>query len=165
MFSLDKLFKYLHLSTTREKIVRNLFWAVIGKVVTLLGSLFVGILIARYLGPERYGLMNYVISYVCLFQVFSTFGLDNIEVREVAKRDMPFTTIIGTAFFIRLILAIGVIVMTIGTALLLESDAEAIILVIIYSASIFCNCFVVIRNYFLAIVQNEYVVKSEIMRT
>ncbi|MCR5181081.1 MAG: flippase, partial [Bacteroidaceae bacterium] len=47
----------------------------------------------------------------------------------------------------------------------LESDAEAIILVIIYSASIFCNCFVVIRNYFLAIVQNEYVVKSEIMRT
>ena len=49
---------------TQKDIVNNLFWAVIGKVVTLLGSLFVGIIVARYLGPEDYGLMNYIISYV-----------------------------------------------------------------------------------------------------
>lgn len=161
----NRLINKLHLSSTREKIIRNLFWAVLGKIVTLLGSLFVGILIARYLGPEKYGLMNYVISYVFLFQVFSTFGLDNIEVREEAKADVPITQIIGTAFGIRLILAMVVIILTIGTAITFESDGETILLIIIYSCSILCNIFCVIRNYFLAIVQNEYVVKSEIMRT
>lgn len=33
----------------------------------MLGALFVGILVARYLGPSDYGLMNYVISYVSIF--------------------------------------------------------------------------------------------------
>ena len=56
--------------------MRNLFWAVLGKVVQLISGLIVGIIIARYLGPERYGLMNYVISYVFLFQTFAIFGLD-----------------------------------------------------------------------------------------
>ena len=61
MHIIDRIIQKCHLSENKEKIVRNLFWAVLGKTVTLLGSLFVGIIIARYLGPEQYGLMNYVI--------------------------------------------------------------------------------------------------------
>ena len=161
----DHIIHRFHLSPTREKIFRNLFWSVVGKIVTLLGSLFVGILIARYLGPEQYGVMNYVISYVFLFQVFSTFGLDSIEIREEARADVPFTTIIGSAFTLRLILAVVTVIAAILTALFFESDSQTIQFIIVYSSSIFANCFMVIRNYFLAIVQNEYVVKSEIMRT
>lgn len=61
--------------TTRSKIVRNVLWAVIGKVITLLSTLFVGILVARYLGSEQYGLMNYVVSIVTLYSIFSTLAL------------------------------------------------------------------------------------------
>ena len=63
----------LNLSGNKQKIVKNLFWAVAGKVTTLLGGLFVGIIIAKYLGPSQYGLMNYVVSYVFLFQTFALF--------------------------------------------------------------------------------------------
>jgi O-antigen/teichoic acid export membrane protein len=48
-------------------------------------GLFVGILVARYLGLENFGLMNYVISYVTLFSILSNFGLDNIEIHELSK--------------------------------------------------------------------------------
>ena len=75
----------LNLSPTKEKVVRNVIWAVIGKVVTLLGGLLVGIFVARYLGPEQYGLMSYVMSYVALFQVLASFGMDQIEIREESK--------------------------------------------------------------------------------
>ena len=85
MAFLRRLAQHLHLSDTKQLIAQNLFWAVIGKVVTLASGLFVGIVIARYLGPEQYGLMNYVISYVFLFQTFAIFGLDAIEVREEAR--------------------------------------------------------------------------------
>ena len=66
------------LSDTKVKVFANVFWAVLGKCYNLLGALAVGIVIARYLGPEQYGLMHYVISYVAIFQVFADFGLESI---------------------------------------------------------------------------------------
>ena len=162
---IDYLIRKCNLSENKEKIVRNLFWAVLGKTVTLLGSLFVGIIIARYLGPKQYGLMNYVISYVALFQVFALFGLDNIEIRETAGNLEKFHTIVGTAFGIKLILAVITMTAIIVTSYLLEADSDTTILVSIYSFSVILNAFTVIRNYFTAIIQNEYIVKSEITRT
>lgn len=151
--------------STKKEIVSNLFWAVTGKVVTLLGSLFVGIIVARYLGPKDYGLMNYVISYVMLFQIISVFGLDGIEIREFSKGKYSKDAIMGTALTIRLTLSVAVVVATVLTSLLLESDGHTVILVASYAVSIIANTFNVIRNYFTAMMKNKYVVLSEISRT
>lgn len=157
--------KKLHLSSTKEIIVQNLLWAVLGKVVGLFSGLFVGILVARYLGPRQYGLMNYVISYVFLFQIFSTFGLDSIEIREEARNQTPYQTIIGTAFGLKVLFSLFFMALVILTSWQMDADALTTILVAIYSLTIILNSFGVIRNYFMAIVQNEYVVKAEILRT
>jgi O-antigen/teichoic acid export membrane protein len=110
------IFKKLHLSETKEAIIRNLFWAALGKIVNLLSGLLVGIIVARYLGPEQYGLMNYVISYVFLFQTFALFGFDSIEIREEARGQKPFTTIIGTAFYLKLFLGCCFVILAIFTS-------------------------------------------------
>ena len=165
----------MHLSETKQKVVRNLFWAVTGKVVTLLGSLLVGIFVARYLGPEQYGLMNYVVSFVALFQVFASFGLDNIEIREESKckgtgekgrvPGVEANTILGTAFGLRLIFAAITMLLVILTAWLFEADTFTKWMITLYSLSMIMNTFGVIRNYFTSIVWNEYIVKTEISRT
>ena len=152
-------------SNVKKVVINNLFWATLGKVVALLGSFFVGVIVARYLGPENYGLMNYVISYVMLFQVVSVFGLDGIEIREFSKGNFCKNSILGTSLSIRIILSIIVVVSTIATSLLLESDLYTIVLVAIYSISIIANTFNVIRNYFTAMMRNKYIVLSEISRT
>ena len=172
---IDKILTRLHLSETKQKVVRNLFWAVTGKVVTLLGSLLVGIFVARYLGPEQYGLMNYVVSFVALFQVFASFGLDNIEIREESKCKgtgekgrVPGTeanTILGTAFGLRLIFAGITMLLVILTAWLFEADTFTKWMITLYSLSMIMDTFGVIRNYFTSIVWNEYIVKTEISRT
>lgn len=159
------IFKKLHLSETKEAIIRNLFWAALGKIVNLLSGLLVGIIVARYLGPEQYGLMNYVISYVFLFQTFALFGLDSIEIREEARGQKPFTTIIGTAFYLKLFLGCCLVILAIFTSWMMETDGYTTVLVTIYSLVVVLNSLIVIRNYFTAIVQNEYVVKAEISRT
>ena len=164
-----KLFSHitrrLQLSDTKQVIMRNLFWAVLGKVVQLISGLIVGIIIARYLGPERYGLMNYVISYVFLFQTFAIFGLDQIEIREEARGEQPYQKIIGTAFGLKVMFSILFMAIVSLTSWLTDADGYTTLLVAIYSLTIVLNSFGVIRNYFFAIVQNEYVVKSEIART
>ncbi len=147
------------------KIAKNVYWALGGKVSNLLSALVVGIMVARYLGPEQYGLMNYVVSYVTLFQVLSAFGLDSIEIREEARADRPVTTTLGTSFAVRVILSVVFMALTIITSWQMDADGETTWLVAVYSLSIPLNCFMVIRNYFSAIVQNAYVVQVEIGRT
>ena len=128
MALIDKILSKLGASETKIKVFRNLYWAVLGKVVTLLGGLFVGILVARYLGPEQYGLMSYVISYVSLFQIFASFGMEGIEVREMSKDGVDVNLILGTVFRIKLILAIITVILVIGTALIFETSSFTIFL-------------------------------------
>ena len=172
---IDRILNKLNLSETKKKVVRNLLWAVTGKVVTLLGSLLVGIFVARYLGPEQYGLMNYVVSYVALFQVFASFGLDSIEIREEAKcketgeygrtPSAEANTILGTAFGLKLIFAAITMALVIATAWIFEADTFTKWMITLYSLSMIMQTFSVIRNYFTSIVWNEYIVKTEITRT
>ena len=165
MSLINKIIGKLHLSPTKEKVVRNVVWAVTGKVVTLLGGLLVGIFVARYLGPQQYGLMSYVLSYVALFQVLASFGMDQIEIREESKTPEEKDKIIGTAFGLKLFFAVVTIGLIVLTAWLFEADPFTKWMIILYSTSMIMNSFGVIRNYFTSLVWNEYIVKTEISRT
>lgn len=160
---LPKLFD--HISSSKKKILTNIMFAVMGKCVSLLGVLVVGIVIARYLGKEQYGLMNYVISYVAIFQVFADFGLDYIQIREESKTPEQKDKIIGTAFFLKLSFAIIMVMLVLLTTLIFDTDNKTRIYILIYSLSIILNTTWVARNHFTSIVWNEYIVKTEIYRT
>lgn len=162
---IDRIINKFNISPTKAKILKNVFWAVTGKVVTLLSSLVVGIFVARYLGPEQYGLMNYVISIVSLFTIFATFGTSEIIIRELSKKELDKDIILGSALAVRLSLAF-ICLIAIGVYLLFSNESfETCILILIYSSTIFFSCCEIIRFYFTSIVENEYVVKSEIFRT
>lgn len=165
MSVLDRLLNKTKLSPNRRKVVKNVCWAVIGKVVNILCGLLVGVLVARYLGPDQFGLMSYVISYVTLFSVFASFGLDNIEIRELSKKNSNKETVLGTAFGVRLIFAVLAMGLIFLTLMRFESDSATFTLVMVYSLSLIFSALNVIRNYFTSIVLNEYVVKTEISRT
>ena len=165
MSLINKIIGRLNLSPTKEKVVRNVVWAVTGKVVTLLGGLLVGIFVARYLGPEQYGLMSYVMSYVAIFQVLASFGMDQIEIREESKMPDKKDKIIGTAFALKIAFAIITMILVAITVWIFEADSFTKWMIILYSISMIANSFGVIRNYFTSLVWNEYIVKTEITRT
>lgn len=162
---INRIVTYFHLNGTKQKIVRNLIWAMTGKIVTLLGSFLVGIIVARYLGPEQYGIMSYVISYIAIFQVVANFGLEGIEIREEAKEGADRDVLVGTAFSLKCLLAIITIGITGVTVMITEQESYVRWLIMLYSISMVLNSFSAIRNYFTALIWNEYVVKTEIMRT
>ena len=162
---LDKLLNKTNLSPSRRKVVENIYWAVLGKVVNVVSGVLIGVLVARYLGPEKFGLMSYVISYVMIFSILAAFGVDSIEIRELSKHDAIKETILGTAFAMRLIFAMIAILLVLITLVLFESDAFTFAMVMVYSLSLIFGTLNVIRNYFSAIILNEYVVKTEISRT
>lgn len=137
----------------------------LGKVINMGGALIIGILIARYLGPSAYGLMNYVISYVTIFSILASCGLDDIDIRELSKNHKDFQYILGTSFSIRLIFSFLAFLFIGITLWIFKSDLYTSVMILTYSIMLPTTCFNVIRNYFTSILQNEYIVKSEIFRT
>lgn len=152
-------------SPTRKTVATNVAWATTGKVVRVFTDVLVSIFVARYLGPAQYGLMNYVVSFVAIFSIIANFGLDNIEIREIAKPGSDKNTIIGTAFSLRLIFALIALVLITIVLFISYKDLQTTVLIAIYSLSVVLTSFNVIRNYFTAIVYNKYVVISEIIRS
>lgn len=162
---LNFFLKKANLSVNRRKVVSNVYWAVLGKVVNIISGLLVGIMVARYLGPDQFGLMNYVISYVTLFSILASFGLDNIEVRELARNPQQRDAIMGTSFLLRLGFAVATMGLISLTLWRFESDRYTVAMVLVYSVMLVLSSLNVIRNYFTSIILNEYVVKTEISRT
>lgn len=157
--------KIKKLDGNKKKIFTNVFWAMLGKVINMAAALFVGILVARYLGPENYGVMNYVISYVALFTVFATFGMENIEIRELSKHLDKKESILGTCYAMRLFFAVIAYIAVVITLIIFKTDSFTTCMILAYSFTLFTNTTLLFRNYFTAIVQNKYVVQTEILRT
>lgn len=155
----------MNLSDSQKKIVSNVTWSLGGKIVNMASALFVGILVARYLGPENYGIMNYVISYVALFSVFATFGLDNIEIRELSRQNDKKDTILGTCFSIRILFAVLAYLGIVFSLSIYKTDRFTSLMILAYGLTLFTGTGNILRNYFTSIVQNKYIVKSEIFRT
>lgn len=157
--------KWRGLPESRRRVAANVAWAMLGKAAGMAGVLFVGILVGRYLGPEKYGLMNYVISFAALFGIVAEFGLGHIEIRELSKEPEARDAILGTCFVLRLGWSAAAYALMVGTACLADGDAFTRKAVAAYGLSLFALPFNAARNYFTSIVENEWVVKSQLART
>lgn len=153
------------LSDSQKKIASNIAWALGGKIVNMASALFIGILVARYLGPNNYGIMNYVISYVSIFSIIASFGLDDIEIRELSKHNENRNIILGSCFFIRIVFATIAYIGIIVSLLFYQTDRLTFSMILVYGLTLFSGTGNIFRNYFTSIVQNRYIVKPEIMRT
>lgn len=155
----------MNITSNQKKIFSNVIWSLGGKIINMASALLVGILVARYLGPENYGIMNYVISYVTIFSVIAAFGMDNIEIRELSRQNEKKDTILGTCFYLRIIFALIAYLIVVISLLLYRTDAFTSCMILAYGLTLFTGTTNILRNYFTSIVQNKYIVKSEICRT
>ena len=85
-----------------RNILGNINWLTAGIIFKDIVGLFVIAWVARYLGPEQFGLMNYAIAFVVLFSSLSTLGLDNIVIRNILLRPDQKFKYIESAFILKL---------------------------------------------------------------
>jgi len=127
------------------------------KILRMGVALFVGVWIARYLGPEQFGLLSYAQSFVFLFTAIATLGLDGIVVRELVKDETQRDVLLGTAFGLKLIGAILILpVLAVAVQLTGNDDYTNLLVFITASATIF-QSFNVIDFYYQSRVLSKYV--------
>jgi len=159
------LFKIRQLLTHQGfmKYFKNTSWLLAEKILRMIVGLFVGIWVARYLGPEQFGLFSYAQSFVGLFIAVASLGLDGIIVRELVKEPQKENTLLSTAFMLKLIGAIiTLIILAVAIDLTSNDDYTNKLIFIIASAVIF-KSFNIIDFYFQAKVLSKYIVFSNIL--
>jgi PST family polysaccharide transporter len=73
------------------------------KVMRIGGSLIVGVMVVRYLGPVRFGSYSYAYAIYGIFNVISTLGLDYLVVSDLAlaKEAEREEEVLGSAFLLK----------------------------------------------------------------
>lgn len=145
-----------------RKYGQNTIWLFAEKAVRILIGFTVGIYVARQLGPEQYGLLNYAISYVSIFAVIAGLGFDSIMVRELVRYPEKIGILLGTAFLLKLG---GFLLMLAGIGVGLwffHNDAATNWLIWLIAAGYLFQSFQVIDFYFQAEVKSKYVAISQI---
>ena len=144
-------------SDALQRVLGNVSWLLLDKLLRLGVGLIVTAWIARYLGPEQFGIWSYALSFAALFGTFATLGLDGIVVRELVKDPASRDEILGSAFILKLVGGLIALAMSAGLFALLKPEDTLSFYLIILAAGIFVlQSLDAVDLYFQAHVQSKY---------
>ena len=119
--------------------IRNIQWVTVGKSVTLLFSFVTTMVIARILGPETFGTLNYVLSLVTIFAVISNLGIDNVIYKELVARKEDRENILGSAIALKLFTGLAAIALAAVSLLFMNETPEIKTLTFLLTLSFLCQ--------------------------
>lgn len=142
-----------------RRVLGNIGWLMVDRIVRMAMGLFVTVWVARYLGPVQFGSLNFAFAFVSLFGTLATLGLDGIVVREIVHNTADADEILGTTFALRTgsgLIAVGASIATL--CLLKLNDRQALLLVSILSLMLVFQAFDTIDLFFQSQVRSKITV-------
>lgn len=142
----------------KKKLISNSFWMMASKIYSMLVSLVVGSLSARYLGPANYGLLNYGTAIISFFTTISALGLSFTIVVEMVKKPEKSGSYLGTALVMRVLTALISYVGIIGIVAVLEPDNKNLqVITALQAISVILNTYEMLLYWFQMQLQMKFV--------
>ena len=149
-------------SPSLQRILGNTGWLMLDRIIRMGMGVVVGVWVARYLGPSRFGSLNFAISFVALFGTLTTLGLENIVVKEIVLDSSRIPELLGTAFALRVGGSVLAPLLAISAVFVVQPhDNLAILLVSLLSIGLFFQAFDTIDSYFQSQVRSKLTVWSK----
>lgn len=107
-------------------------WLIAGDAFAKIAGFLFVVLVARGLGARDYGYLNFAISFVPLFLIMSTWGIDDLLFRQVAKQPAALSGLFANAFRLRLSLATAALLLSfaVGAFFVGASDAYVVLVIV-----------------------------------
>jgi O-antigen/teichoic acid export membrane protein len=134
----------------------NTSWLLGEKILRLTLGLFVGIWLARYLGPGQFGILSYAESFVAIFAAFMTLGLNSIVVRELVRGETGQDILLGTSLFLRVAGSLVMLALVSAAVYILDIEQPANTIILIIAVAAAFRVFEVIDFFFQARVISRY---------
>lgn len=143
---------------SKGKFISNTSWILCEKIVEMIIQLTVSLVSIRYLGPENYGTISYIGSYISLFSSICTLGLQGVVIKKIIDEPQNTGEIVGTSIIMRLISSLFSIICIIIMLYILEDGNKMILfLAILQSASLLFMSFEIIDFWFQSNLNSKYV--------
>lgn len=165
--TINKLFQIISKKTGFEiegvkKYSANLTYLISEYIFSLISSLIVGIAVARYLGPESYGIITFALSVYAVCLVITTLGIDDIIYKDMVKYADNRGYIEGTALLLKIIISLFVYILVCIYGYFSFSGEKLRILLIINFALLF-QPLSVFSFVFLSLAEGKYTSISRII--
>lgn len=143
---------------------KNSMWLFVDKILRLGVGLIVGVLVARYLGPELFGKWNYVIAFISLVSALATLGLDQIVVKHLLDKNEKESVLLGTAFYLRLIGSFISTLIVVFYFLFFKNDTVLLLVAVLTALNLWFQTFDVIdlKNQSVLQSRKTVVVKNSV---
>ena len=150
------------INKSMRKYIDNFSWLFAEKVFRLSIGFFVNIWMARYLGPESFGILIFAQSIIGILIAFVTLGLGPILTRDLILNKYSTDSIFGTSFVMQIISSFIIISTTALFVYYGERSIECIIVLIISFSYIF-QIMSMLDSYFQSKSLNKYVAVSNML--
>lgn len=135
---------------------KNSSWMMAEYGLRIVSAIFVSIYVARYLGPEQFGVLSYALAIVAIFMAVSRLGMESILVRDLAKYPQQAKAYMSTAFGLMVIAALAGLVILSTLVYFFESDPQTKIYIWIIATSLLFQTLLVVDYAFQAQVKAKY---------
>jgi O-antigen/teichoic acid export membrane protein len=146
----------------RMRMLTNVAWIFGDNVVRTGVRVVLGVWIARYLGPEQFGMLSYAIALVSIFSTFATLQLNIVVVRDLIRDPDSTNEILGTACFLQFMgscVAFTLLLLVIEFAR--PNQPLAMAMGMILGSTLFIQASYVIKYWYDSRVAYKYVVWAE----
>lgn len=156
-FWVNKVIKEIK-SLKLYKTLTNSAWLVIEKCISLVVGMATSAFVARYFGAEVFGLFNYSNSFVSIFTIVSTLGLESIVVKEILFKKYTEGEIVSSSLILRMMGGVVIILLSNITVQFFKPDSAALKkLVLILSIQMVFKAFEVFEYWTQAYQKAKYV--------
>ncbi|MFH1454929.1 MAG: flippase [bacterium] len=155
IFSLNYI-KEKWVDTGFQKYFKNTGWMFASRILCMIISFFTTTFIARKLGPENFGQLSYALSFVSIFSILSTLGIDSILYRDLIKNPDKKNKYLGSAFIIKLLAGFFTIILVFISTFFFAQDDISKTLILILSGTFLFNTFQIISYEFQARAKSKY---------
>jgi O-antigen/teichoic acid export membrane protein len=141
----------------------NTGWMFFGQMFSLLISFFIGAWIARYLGPQNFGILSFSMSFAGLFLFIASLGIDGILTRELVKLPEKQNELLGTSLGLKVIGGSLAFIFALAASFLIEQSSLIRLLIILFSLTFILQSFSVITIFFQANVWAKKVIQVQLV--
>ena len=140
-----------------NKTIKNIGWLMGGRIVHMLLSFLIGLLTARYLGPNNYGLINYATAYTTFFTAICTLGINSVIVKNFIDHPSEEGETIGTTLILRLLASILSLLAILGIVRMVDGNEPVTLAVVaLYSLGLVFQVFDSFNYWFQSKLLSKY---------
>jgi O-antigen/teichoic acid export membrane protein len=129
-----------------QTIFKNMSWLLISQIIASICAFVWTILMARYLGVEKYGIVGFAISFTAILGMLDDLGISAHIVRHIATNYDSAPKYLGNAIPVKLLFSTVKIILSIIILLILGMNELTITITLLFSIEMIFKSYIALLN-------------------